>query len=187
MRGLMFNYLLEYLEETHSYALVDNLIESSALRNDGSYADGGLYPDEEMLRLVDAASAKLKLEPDFFLEAWGEWIFSPIFDKLNRIYENEAYRQSTVQNAFDFIVMLNTIHYKEVVKLYPDSKFPHFDILKRSENELQLEYRSDRKLHCLAKGMLIGCGKYFKETFRIHMVSSPTDSAVIFTITKSAE
>lgn len=187
MRGLMFNYLLEYLEETHSYALVDNLIESSALRNDGSYADGGLYPDEELLRLVDTASNKLKVKPDSFLEEWGEWIFSPIFDKLNRIYENEAYRQSMIQNAFDFIVMLNAIHYKEVAKLYPDSKFPHFKILKRCENELQLEYRSDRKLHHLAKGMLVGCGKYFKETFRIHMVSSPTDSAVIFTITKASE
>lgn len=187
MRGLMFNYLLDYLEETYGYALVDDLIESAALPNDGSYADGGLYPDEELIGLVASASAKLKVKPDFFLEQWGEWIFSPIFDKLNRIYHSGAYRQSTVENAFDFIVMLNTIHYKEVVKLYPDSKFPHFDILKRSENELQIEYRSDRKLHHLAKGMLIGCGKYFKEIFRIQANPSLTDSAVIFTITKSAE
>lgn len=184
MRGLMFNYLLNYLEFTYDYAVVDEAIENSGLSNDGSYADGGVYPDEDLVHMIAYASKKLLLEPEIFLERFGEWLFNPLFVKLNSIYDRNAYRQSTIRNAFDFLVMLDTIHYKEVVKLYPDSIFPHFDVIDRHDNELQIEYRSKRKLHHLAKGMLMGCGIYFNETFRIEMQPSDADGAVKFTITR---
>lgn len=186
MRGLIFNYLLEYLEFTCDYALVDEVIEKAGLSNDGSYADGGLYPDEDLHHIIDYISKKLGSEPETVLERFGEWLFNPLFVKLNTLYDRDAYRQSTIRNAFDFMAMLNTIHYKEVVKLYPDSIFPHFDIIVRTENELQIEYRSERKLHYLAKGLLKGCGTYFDETFNIDMQPSQTGSAVRFMITREA-
>ncbi len=72
MRGLIFNYLLEYLEETHEYV-----------------ADGGLYPDKELLRLVRKASEKLHMEQAAFLEGFGEWIFVPLYAKLSTFYNPE--------------------------------------------------------------------------------------------------
>lgn len=185
MRGLMFNYLLNYLESTYDYVFVDEVIESSDLSNDGSYADGGVYPDEDLLDMIKYVSKKVFIEPEVFLEQFGEWLFNPLFVKLSTIYDRNEYRQSTIQSAFDFLVMLNTIHYKEVVKLYPESKFPHFDVIERNDNELRIEYRSERELHHLAKGMLIGCGIYFNETFHIEMKPSDTGNAVKFTISKA--
>lgn len=184
MRGLMFNYLLNYLESIYDYEFVDEVIENSGLSNDGSYADGGVYPDEDLLHIIIYVSEKVLIEPEIFLERFGEWLFNPLFVKLGSIYDRNAYRQSTIQNAFDFLVMLNTIHYKEVVKLYPESIFPHFDVLERNADELQIEYRSERRLHHLAKGMLIGCGIYFNETFHIEMKPADTGTAVKFTISK---
>jgi hypothetical protein len=185
VRGLIFNYLLEYLEETHEYAFVYELIENMALLNDGSFADGGLYPDEELLRLVRKASEKLNMEQAAFLEGFGEWIFVPLYVKLNTIYNPDAYRQSTIRTAFDFIAMLNTIHYKEVVKLYPESEFPHFNVIKRSEEELVIEYGSRRRLHYLAKGILAGCARYFNEKLYIAMQPSATGSVAKFTIKRA--
>jgi len=186
MRGLIFNYLLEYLEETNAYAFVDDLIENTALLNDGSFADGGLYPDKELIRLIINASAKLQMEQADFLEQFGEWIFVPLYAKLNTVYDTEAYRQSTIRCAFDFIVMLNAIHYKEVVKLYPNSDFPHFNVIKRTEDEIVIEYSSNRRLHYLAKGILIGCAKYFNENLYIVMHPSVTDSVAEFSIRRTA-
>jgi hypothetical protein len=186
MRGLIFNYLLEYLEEIHEYAFVDELIENMALLNNGSFADGGLYPDEELIRLIVSASEKLQMEQAAFLEHFGEWMFVPLYAKLETIYDAEAYRQSTIQNAFDFIVMLNAIHYKEVVKLYPNSDFPHFNVVQRTEDELVIEYCSRRKLHYLAQGILTGCIKYFNENLHIDMQPSAANSVAKFTIRRTA-
>lgn len=177
---------MEYLEFTCDYAFVDEVIEKAGLSNDGSYADGGLYPDEDLFHIIDYISKKLRSEPEIVLERLGEWLFNPLFVKFNTIYKLDSYRQSTILNAFDFMAMLETIHYKEMVKLYPDSQFPHFDIIERTENELQIVYRSKRKLHHLAKGLLKGCGAYFNETFHIDMQPSQTDNAVKFTITRAS-
>lgn len=184
MRGLIFNYLLEYLEEIADYSLVDRLIESSNLHNDGSFADGGLYDDTDLIRMFTHSSRLLNLESQTFLEQFGEWLFVPLFTKLNSIYTINTYRQSMLDNTFDLIVMLNTIHYKEVVKLYPDSQFPQFDVVTRTQNELEVYYRSDRKVPYLAKGLLMGCCRYFKETMNIQMCPSKSDSSVLFTLTK---
>ncbi len=186
MRGLIFNYLLEFIEETHGYPFVDDLIESTALLNDGSFVDGGLYPDKEFMRFIVNTSEKMQTKQATFLEQFGEWVFLPMYAKLNTVYDVNAYHQSTIQSAFDFIAMLNTIHYKEIVKLYPDSDFPHFNVLKRSEDELFIEYSSRRKLHHLANGLLAGCAKYFNEKLHIDMHISKTGSTVDFTITKAA-
>ena len=185
MRGLMFNYLLTYIEDAYDYPFLDEMIEGSALLNDGSFADGGLYPDEELIRFIGIVSEKLDIRLEDFLGQFGEWLFNPLFLKLKTIYNLDSYRQSTIKNSFDFIAMLNTIHYKEVVKLYPDSDFPHFDVLSRSDNELLIEYRSQRKLHHLAKGMLIGCGTYFNERLNIEMEPSEDNESMKFTIRKT--
>ncbi|MDO9208532.1 MAG: heme NO-binding domain-containing protein [Sulfuricurvum sp.] len=186
MRGVIFNSFLEYLENKQDYSFVDELIEEAALINDGSFADAGLYPDEELMRLMELASKKLECKVGCCWEEFGEWLFATLFSKFNTLYSGDTYRQSMIHNAFDFIVMLNTIHYKEVVKLYPDSLFPHFDIIRRTDDELQICYRSKRNLHHLAKGMLMGCGKYFNESLHIQMHPPKSDSAVLFTITKAA-
>ncbi len=52
MRGLLFNYLLEYLEEIADYSLVDQIIESLNIPNQGSFADGGLYNDTDLMRML---------------------------------------------------------------------------------------------------------------------------------------
>jgi hypothetical protein len=61
-----------------------------------------------------------------------------------------------------------------------NSGFPHFNINKRSEEELSIEYSSLRRLRYLAKG---GCAKYFNE--RLYVMMKPTGSVAKFTISRT--
>ena len=61
MRGLMFNYLLEYIENKYDYGIVDTIIEASGIEDDGSYADGGMYRDADFIKLVETTSKTLQV------------------------------------------------------------------------------------------------------------------------------
>ncbi|MCW8821365.1 MAG: heme NO-binding domain-containing protein [Sulfurovum sp.] len=184
MRGLMFNYLLEYIESRHGYGVVDAIIEESELDNDGSYADGGMYKDADFIKLIATTSETLKIPTIQFLESFGKQTFSPLYKKFMTIYDHDVYKQNTISSAFDFIVMLNTIHYKEVTKLYPDSIFPHFDIINRNDSTLEVIYRSKRHLPFLAKGLLEGCIAYFDEVLIVEIQNDSKEKNTHFIIRK---
>ncbi|MBC8237275.1 MAG: heme NO-binding domain-containing protein [Helicobacteraceae bacterium] len=185
MRGLMFNYLLEFIEEDFGYGVVDSVIGASGVGNDGSYADGGLYADEDLLSLMSAAASVLNISTNELQVLFGHRTFRPIYEKLITIYENNVYKQNKINSAFDFIVMLDTIHYKEVVKLYPESIFPYFTLLNRTETELEFMYCSKRNLPYLAKGLLMGCAEYFKERLLIEMKEQTNEEETYFIIKKA--
>lgn len=184
MRGLMFNYLLEYIETQHGYGIVDAIIESSEVENNGSYADGGMYRDEDFIKLIATASETIKVPILQLLESFGKQTFNPLYKKFMTIYDHDAYKQNTISNAFDFIVMLNTIHYKEVVKLYPDSIFPHFDIINRNDSTLEVLYLSQRHLPFLAKGLIEGCIEYFDELLTVEIQNDSKEKGTHFIIRK---
>ncbi len=184
MRGLMFNYLLECIESHHSYDIVDTIIEASDVQNQGSYADGGMYEDTDFIKLIVTASKTLQVSDSELMQICGKQIFPPLYKRLLSIYDKNAYKTDTINNAFDFIVMLEAIHYKEVVKLYPDSIFPHFDVIRRDDFLLEIVYRSQRNLPFLAKGMLEGCIEYFDEALTIEMKDGSKKETTHFIIRK---
>lgn len=184
MRGLMFNYLLEYIRSQYEYDVVDAIIEASEVENNGSYANGGMYRDADFIKLIATASETLQVSTLQLLESFGKQTFKPIYEKLMTIYDHDAYKQNTISNAFDFIVMLDTIHYKEVVKLYPDSIFPHFDIINRNDSTLEVLYRSQRHLPYIAKGLLEGCVEYFNEALTVEIQDNSKEKGTHFIIRK---
>ncbi len=184
MRGLMFNYLLEYIESWHGYGVVDTIIEASSVENDGAYANGGMYRDVDFIKLIATTSETLKVPILHLLESFGKQTFKPLYKKFMTIYDHDIYKQNTISSAFDFIVMLNTIHYKEVTKLYPDSIFPHFDIINRNDSTLEVLYRSQRHLPFLAKGLLEGCIDYFDEVLIVEILDDSKEKGTHFIIRK---
>ena len=184
MRGIMFNYLLEYIENQYDYGTVNTIIEASGIEDDGSYADGGMYRDADFIKLVETTSETLKVPTLQLLESLGKQNFKSLYEKFMTIYDHNAYKQNTVACAFDFVVMLNTIHYKEVVKLYPDSIFPYFDVISRNDSTLEILYRSTRHLTYLAKGMLEGCIEYFNEALTVEILDDSKEKGTHFIIQK---
>jgi len=181
----MFNYLLECIESHHGgYDIVDTIIEASNVQNQGSYANGGLYEDVDFIKMIATASKVLHVPTSELLQFCGRQIFPSLYKRLLSIYDQNSYQAHSIQNAFDFIAELENIHYKEVVKLYPDSIFPHFDIIKRDNSMIEVVYHSQRNLPFFAKGLLEGCVAYFDEALTIDMQDGLKKGSTHFIIRK---
>lgn len=184
MRGLMFNYFLSYIDDNYGYEIVDKIITQSAVPNDGAYANAQLYDDSEFLKLMKMTSDILEIEPSQIQFDCGKYTFKDIYEKLTTLYDQDTHKHNSFTDAFDFISQLEIIHYKEVAKLYPDSDFPHFDVVSRNENMMDIRYRSKRHLPFLAKGFLEGCITYFKEPLSLNMQDESNSEATRFIIQK---
>jgi hypothetical protein len=184
MRGLMFNYLLKYIESYYSYALVDTILETSTIETENAFADGGMYEDGDFIKLIETASKTLQVPMPQLLLSYGRYIFPPLYEKFLTIYGKNTGKYSSINTAFDFIDILKEIHYKEVVKLYPDSIFPHFEVLKHDNTMMEINYHSERNLPFLAKGLLEGCIEYFDETLTIEMKDDSKEGSTHFIIRK---
>lgn len=184
MRGLMFNYLLECIEYHHNYEIVDTIIEASNLKNQGSYADGGIYKDTDFIKLIITASKTLQISNSDLLQLCGKQIFLPLYNRFLTIYNQNSYQTKSIKNAFDFISMLEEIHYKEIVKLYPDSIFPHFEVIHHDNSMIEIVYHSERNLSFLAKGLINGCIEYFDEALTLEMENGLKKGSTHFIIKK---
>jgi hypothetical protein len=88
-----------------------------------------------------------------------------------------------VDNCFDFLDTIENKVHVEVQKLYPEAELPSFDSMK-SENGMQLIYRSNRPFSALAYGLIRGSATYFNEDIDIEMDDQSSDgkSFVVFTL-----
>ena len=73
----------------------------------------------------------------------------------------------------------------EVLKLYPDAELPRFDVVRKSEDVLEMTYHSERKLADFAHGLLNSAVQHFKEDIEIEKEEVSSDGSVVrFTLTK---
>src|SRR5687768_11524401 len=105
---------------------------------DGVYTSLGSYPDEDFVKLVNAASLALAMPSDDVVVWYGRNA-SPLFaERYPQLFEPHDSTRS-------FALTLNDIIHPEVRKLYPGADVPEFDFDAR-EALLVMGYRSPRKL-----------------------------------------
>lgn len=180
----MFNYLLKYIEDHYGYDTVDEIITQSGTSSDGAYANAKLYDDDELMKLIQTTSNILDIPVPEILVSCGKDTFKDIFEKLVTLYDSNTHKYNKFENVFDFISKLEIIHYKEVAKLYPDSEFPHFDVISHDDNKIEIRYRSKRNLPSLARGFLEGCIVYFDEQLSLDMYDHSDNQGTRFIIQK---
>jgi hypothetical protein len=108
MKGIIFNLLEEIVREEHGEDTWDALLESAGL--DGVYTSLGSYPDEELGKIVVAASAALGLEPDVIVKYVGHRAVPLIAARFPTFFESH-------DNTRSFVLTLNDIIHPEVKKL----------------------------------------------------------------------
>lgn len=178
MKGIIFNVFLDLVEKENGYKLVDTIIENSNLKSKGIYTAVGTYPHEELFYLIHQLSLNTGISVTEILKNFGKYAFS-VF--------TETYTDLTIKynNIYDFLERLEDTIHVEVLKLYPEAELPSFAIIKNDDNEMILNYQSERKLADLAEGLLIGCLEYFntKASLQIEPVKKDK-SDVTFIIRK---
>jgi len=159
MKGLVFTEFLEFVEQEYGFDTLDETIEKSKVPNDGAYTQAGNYPYEEIVALVVALSNETLIDVNTLIESYGEHLFK----RLASLYPNIAQFKS----SFDIISHVDNLIHPEVKKLYPDADLPEFVLIEQTKNKIVLQYKSNKGLHQLAKGLMIGAGLFYKEKLTV--------------------
>jgi hypothetical protein len=155
MKGIIFNLLEEVVTQAHGCDVWDQLLEAAGVS--GAYTSLGNYPDDELYRLVGAASAALHQPADAVVRWFGVQALPMLVQKYPGFF---APHRSTRA----FVLTLNAIIHPEVRKLYPGAEPPMFDFETSPSDRLIMNYRSKRKLCALAEGFVEGASAHFGES-----------------------
>ncbi len=158
MKGVAYNILQEVVSRDYGEDTWDDLLDRAGL--DGAYTSLGSYPDEELMRLVAAASEALDTPADDIVRWFGREAL-PVFHRAHG--ELFAAHDSTRS----FVLALNEMIHPQVRKLYPGAGVPEFDFDTSSEEVLLMGYRSPRRLCAFAEGLLQGSAAHFGERVAI--------------------
>ena len=154
MKGVIFNLVEEVVVGKYGEDVWDSLLEAAGV--DGSYTSLGSYPDEELFKLVGAASSALGVSGDQVVLELGEAAIPLLAERYPVFFEGHETTRS-------FLLTLNDIIHPEVRKLYPGAQVPNFGFGVDSPDFLEIHYQSPRKLCALAEGFILGAAAQYRE------------------------
>jgi heme-NO-binding protein len=158
MKGVVFNLLEELVARDHGEDTWDALLDASGL--EGAYTSLGSYADEDLLKLVAAASDALDTPPDDVVRWFGRSALPLFAERYPQLFEPH-------DSAHSFVLTLNDIIHPEVRKLYPGADVPVFEFETPSDGVIVMGYKSPRKLCAFAEGLLQGAADHYGETLAL--------------------
>lgn len=157
MKGIVFQLLEEVVTAHHGSDTWDDLIDAAGV--DGSYTSLGNYDDQDLGKLVSAASTALKVDGADVVRWFGREALPLLAQKYPQFFEPHT-------SARPFVLSLNRIIHPEVRKLYPGADTPEF-VFVDDGDVLTMEYRSARRLCAFAEGLIQGAASHYKEAVTI--------------------
>lgn len=154
MKGIVFNILEQVVVAAHGEAVWDDLL--AAAGSDGVYTSLGSYPDDQMMRLVQAASTALNLPAADVVRWFGRQAIPHFAERYAEFF-------TAHQSTRSFVLALNTIIHPEVRKIYTGAQCPEFDFQEDAADALLIGYHSPRKLCALAHGFIEGTADHYHE------------------------
>ena len=158
MKGIVFNLLEEVVSRNHSEDTWDDILEAAEL--EGAYTSLGNYPDEDLGKLVGAASSALEKPTEEIVRWFGTKVLPLLAERYPNFFEEHKCARS-------FLLSLNGIHHTEVCKIYPNADVPDFTFHPSSDDVLVMEYNSHRQMCAFAEGLIRGAAAYFGEQVAI--------------------
>ena len=158
MKGIVFDLLEQVVSNEFGEETWDQLLEQSGV--EGAYTSLGTYPDEELYRLVGAASAAMKMPGDDLVQWFARKAMPLMALKFPEFFQ--PHRQTR-----PFLLTLNDVIHPEVRKLFPGADVPAFTFDSSNPEKLILYYDSKRKLCTFAMGLIEGAAGHYKEKVTI--------------------
>jgi heme-NO-binding protein len=158
LKGIIFNVFEQLVVRDRGEDEWDRLLENSGLG--GAYTSLGSYPDGDLMKLIQAASAAWNLPTDEVVRWLGRDSLPIFAERYPAFFEPH-------QTTLEFLLTLNEIIHPEVRKLYPGAEVPVFDHSVLDHRFLTMGYRSDRKLCMFGEGLIEGAAAHFGEQVSI--------------------
>jgi hypothetical protein len=172
MKGMVFTEFIEFVEDKFGFEVSDHIISNSDLKSGGVYTAVGTYDFQEMVNLLISLSEKINVEIPQLLEVFGNHLFY----RFVELYPDFIQKSTSL---FDFIDKIDQYIHVEVKKLYPDAELPKIIVNKRTEDFMDMTYKSERKLGNFAFGLLSAASDYFEVPLDIEMNSISADGSEV--------
>ncbi|MCL6293947.1 heme NO-binding domain-containing protein [Jejuia spongiicola] len=179
MKGIVFTEFLDLVEDKFGLEMVDKIINESNLESNGVYTSVGTYKFSEMLQLLQHLSANTNISIDDLLLVYAEHFFSVLevsYPDLIATYKDPIEMLASIENH---------IHV-EVRKIYPEAELPTFEVVKKTENSLEMIYKSSRAMHHFGLGLMNKTFEHFNSTATIILEKLKEDGTEVkFLINKN--
>lgn len=175
MKGVVFTELIEFTEDRFGFDVADDILVDES-GEDKIFTQAGNYSFEELVALFVALSKSTGESIEDLLYSFGVYLFG-------RLAKMASFLMESSKSSIEAIAKVDTYIHIEVKKLYPDADLPKFNAIAQNENELKIEYSSEKRLEPFAKGLMVGCGKHFGEELQIEMENiSNNPHTTLFTV-----
>lgn len=157
MKGIVFNYLEDFVEKALGDFVWDEIIVELGLTDESKlFVSPEMYPDADLLNIVVKICERANLEADDGVHMFGEFLIQA-FKKDYPLFFEQA------ETAKQFLKMVDQVIHVEVKKIHYNATPPEFEYFGDEPFSLGMIYHSDRGLCSLAKGMIKGLAKLYSE------------------------
>ncbi|WP_026374794.1 heme NO-binding domain-containing protein [Aestuariibacter salexigens] len=163
MKGIIFQKLEMFVEQTWSEELWDELLLECNPKSGGAYTANALYDDNEFFQLVTSLCEKQGLEMVAAQRAFGQWLFA----ELLKMTPHDISGYTT---TFSFLEAVENIVHVEVLKIHQDAVLPSFEFLEHSETHMKMVYRSPRQLCYFCEGLIEALAKHLNENISVRQI-----------------
>ena len=163
MKGIVFTEFIELVESEFGIATVQKIIDECDLSSGGVYTSVGVYDHGEMFQLVDKLSKMKGVPVSDLLTLYGEHFFKVLYRSYPDFFEGH--------HLFSFLESIDNYIHPQVLKLYPEAELPTFESEIIGKNEMNLIYKSTRKMADFAIGLIRGSAKHFGNQLEIEKIS----------------
>jgi predicted hydrocarbon binding protein len=154
MHGLIFSELKRYVETKFDAKTWNALLENAGLKGN-MYIAAAVYPDNDILALVNTACNMTGLTANAVLEDFGEFIAPQLIGQYSFLVKPEW-------SFLDFLCNTEeTIH--KVVRFHQGVTPPRLAVTRLSDDKAMISYDSARRMCALLKGIVKGAAKHYKE------------------------
>jgi hypothetical protein len=179
MKGIIFTEFLEMVEQKFGVEVLENVIDTSELKSQGIYTAVGTYEFSEMLSLITNLSKQINIDPQTLIHAYGIYFFDVLTKGHSDIFKYYT-------SAFGLLAGIEKHIHVHVRKIYPDAELPYFNVLEESNNELVLEYNSERAMYQFALGLMERTLEFFDEKACItKQLLNENGTKVLFTLVRA--
>jgi len=168
MKGIVFTELVDFVERHAGSTTLEEILDQSALSTGGAYTAVGNYPHKEAVSIVLAASNELGTPAADLMRQFGRELFPRFVELYPGFFEG-------IGDAPTFLRGIQTHIHDEVMKLYPESNPPRFEVVSE-ERALVITYSSHRPMAAVALGLIKGCVAHFGQPLVVRRVDdAPQD------------
>ncbi len=172
IHGSMFALLKRFVDNTFGSDTWENL-QGESLTGVKEYNSHANYPLSEMEAIIAIASKKMGISEADLQENFGEKMVPDLMTAYGK-YINPAWK------TFEILEYTEHVMHKAVRKEESNANPPILNVCRVHDKLLVIDYYSQRKMACLAVGIIKGIAAYYQESDQLKIIcnTDPTDERV---------